>query len=295
MARRMRPAVALLDLKLPDGDGLDLFRSLRLELRALVGIIITGYGTPANAYDCYCAGIAGYLGKPLRMDTLVDLVEGRLADAEQATTPLFRDRRREAPSALAGILQQLSTETAPLVDNRPVRDDARLLLRTHLARAAADPSLTMHEFVAASEALRLLSSEEEPWSRRLLDRIQARLHLAARAEGNPIGETGRQLVDWLDGAGRAHLHSSTEAGACAFGMDPDAFSELLRRELGLTFRELRGLILMRRAVGMLATSNEQVAQIAYALGYEDPSPFNRRFEAEFGMSPGSYRRLILGR
>ena len=262
---------------------------------ALIGIIITGHGTPANAFDCWCAGIAGYLvGKPLELATLVELVERRLAAAEQAPAPLFADRRREEPSALAGILRQLSTGTAGSADDRPVRGDAPLRLRTHLARAVADPSLTMREFVAASEALRLLSSEEEPWSRGLLEGIRARLDLASRAEEAPIGDTGRQLVAWLDGAGRSHLHSGADTGARAFGMDPDAFSELLRRELGLTFRELRRLILMRRAVRMLITSNEQVAQIAYALGYEDPSPFNRRFESHFGMAPGSYRRLVLG-
>jgi AraC-like DNA-binding protein len=49
---------------------------------------------------------------------------------------------------------------------------------------------------------------------------------------------------------------------------------------------------MRRAIQMLAASDEQISQIAYAVGYEHASAFNHSFGTLFGISPRVYRRLI---
>lgn len=62
------PDLAVLDLRLPDMDGLSVFTALRRELPSLVGIIITGFGTIRNAVACTKAGIADYVEKPFTMD-----------------------------------------------------------------------------------------------------------------------------------------------------------------------------------------------------------------------------------
>jgi AraC-like DNA-binding protein len=49
---------------------------------------------------------------------------------------------------------------------------------------------------------------------------------------------------------------------------------------------------MRLAAVELALSHEQVAQIAYGLGYEHHSAFDRDFRDTFGMSPKSLRCLL---
>lgn len=74
-ARRVNPALVILDLKLPDGDGLDLFGALRRDVSDLTGIVITGFGTPTNAHACGRAGILAYLEKPVKMEELVRAVE----------------------------------------------------------------------------------------------------------------------------------------------------------------------------------------------------------------------------
>lgn len=92
--------------------------------------------------------------------------------------------------------------------------------------------------------------------------------------------------------GKACLHLDEEAVAQELGVDRDGLSTRLRRELGLSLHQLRRLIIMRRAVQMLAVSEEQVAQIAYAVGYDHPSAFNHGFASLFGVSPRTYRSLI---
>jgi signal transduction histidine kinase/DNA-binding response OmpR family regulator len=54
-------------------------------------------------------------------------------------------------------------------------------------------------------------------------------------------------------------------------------------------RYLRALRL-RRAQQLLATSELNVAGVAYAVGFEDPKYFSRVFSEEFGASPGEYRQ-----
>ncbi|WP_156117912.1 AraC family transcriptional regulator, partial [Paracoccus sp. PAMC 22219] len=55
---------------------------------------------------------------------------------------------------------------------------------------------------------------------------------------------------------------------------------------------LAELHLMREACRLLAYTRMTAQQVAFQLGYQDPSYFNRRFRNAFGVSPGGYRRRL---
>ncbi len=70
LARRSRPAYAILDLRLTDGNGLDIVRALR-EARGEARIImLTGYGNIASAVAAVKAGVVDYLPKPADADAI---------------------------------------------------------------------------------------------------------------------------------------------------------------------------------------------------------------------------------
>jgi two-component system response regulator RegA len=70
-ARQHRPEFAVLDLRLTEGSGLDLVRSLR-DLRPEIRIVIvTGYGNIATAVAAIKAGAVDYLAKPVDADDVV--------------------------------------------------------------------------------------------------------------------------------------------------------------------------------------------------------------------------------
>lgn len=50
-------------------------------------------------------------------------------------------------------------------------------------------------------------------------------------------------------------------------------------------------IRLKRACQLLSGSDLQIAEIAYAVGYSSPKIFSRNFKAEYGMTPGEYRKL----
>jgi AraC-like DNA-binding protein len=58
---------------------------------------------------------------------------------------------------------------------------------------------------------------------------------------------------------------------------------------GTHFQALVDTSLKSRAVALLQDENLTVAEVAYALGYEDAANFGRAFRRWFGMSPGKYR------
>jgi DNA-binding NtrC family response regulator len=67
--------VILLDMKLPDLDGMEILRTLRKEKPGESIIVMTGYSTVKNAVDAMKLGAFDYLAKPFSDDELVLSVE----------------------------------------------------------------------------------------------------------------------------------------------------------------------------------------------------------------------------
>jgi len=65
----------LLDMKLPDMDGMDILRSLKGQMPPLRVIVMTGYSTLSNAVEAMKLGAADYLSKPFTDDELTEAVE----------------------------------------------------------------------------------------------------------------------------------------------------------------------------------------------------------------------------
>ena len=67
--------LALLDMKLPDMDGMDILRTVEREKLGLYVIVMTGYSTVQNAVEAMKLGAFDYLAKPFSDDELVLAVE----------------------------------------------------------------------------------------------------------------------------------------------------------------------------------------------------------------------------
>jgi two-component system, NtrC family, response regulator AtoC len=73
------PRLMIVDIHLPDGDGIEVLRSARENDPDREGIVITGQGSIDNAIEALRAGAVDYLLKPLRPAQL-EVVFNRLAD-----------------------------------------------------------------------------------------------------------------------------------------------------------------------------------------------------------------------
>src|SRR5579871_4743020 len=68
------PDVVVLDLKLPDGSGLELFEAIRTISPKLPVIFITAHGSTKSAIEAMKHGAFDYLVKPVEFDRISDLL-----------------------------------------------------------------------------------------------------------------------------------------------------------------------------------------------------------------------------
>ncbi len=74
----------VLDIRLPDGDGIELLRRVRKELPAVPVIMISAHGDAKTAATVRALGAVAFLSKPFDLDALAVTVAEALANAARA-------------------------------------------------------------------------------------------------------------------------------------------------------------------------------------------------------------------
>jgi DNA-binding NarL/FixJ family response regulator len=93
----LRPDVAVLDVRLPDGDGVSVCRELRSQLPELACLMLTSFSDDEALFDAIMAGAAGYVLKEIRGSDLIGAVRtvaagGSLLDPKATARVLERLR-----------------------------------------------------------------------------------------------------------------------------------------------------------------------------------------------------------
>jgi DNA-binding NtrC family response regulator len=78
--------IVVLDVKMPDIDGVEVFNQVRSRLPELPVIILTGHPSITDAFHTSKHGIANYLAKPVDIDELAAKVRQSVAEAAQTST-----------------------------------------------------------------------------------------------------------------------------------------------------------------------------------------------------------------
>ncbi len=100
---RNRPAadVYLLDVRLPDGSGIDLLRSVRQADERSVVVMISGHGTVADAVQATKMGAFDFLEKPLARDRVLLVVKNAVEWADlHRENQRFRELAGDAPQMI---------------------------------------------------------------------------------------------------------------------------------------------------------------------------------------------------
>jgi two-component system, NarL family, response regulator DevR len=108
----VKPDVAILDVRLPDDDGVSVCRELRSKLPNLACLMLTSFGDDEALLSAIMAGASGYLLKQVRGSDIVGAVRtvaagGSMLDPRMTATVI--QRLREPPSGddpIAGLSEQ---------------------------------------------------------------------------------------------------------------------------------------------------------------------------------------------
>ncbi len=132
------PHVAVLDVRLPDGDGIEVCRDVRSRHPEIACIMLTSYADDEAVYAAILAGASGYVLKQVRGGELVDGIR-RVARGESLLDPvvttriLERLRHRDDQDELAGLTDQerkILTLIADGLTNRQIGEELFLAEKT---------------------------------------------------------------------------------------------------------------------------------------------------------------------
>ena len=123
---RGRADLYLLDVRLPDGNGIDLLRSLRDNDDPTPTVMISGHGTIRDAVDATRSGAFDFLEKPLARDRVLLVVKNALERSDlQRENRRFRELVGDAPKMIG---QSAAFRHTVNEATRVARSDAGVLL-----------------------------------------------------------------------------------------------------------------------------------------------------------------------
>jgi two-component system nitrogen regulation response regulator NtrX len=124
-AHTARSDVYLFDMRLPDGNGIDLLRTLRQSDNPAPAIMISGHGTIADAVEATRAGAYDFLEKPLSREKVLVAIKNAL---EQSSLRQENERLREIVGAAPKMIGRSPAWTRAVEQaSLAARSDARVL------------------------------------------------------------------------------------------------------------------------------------------------------------------------
>ncbi|WEH12593.1 response regulator transcription factor [Streptomyces sp. VNUA24] len=148
----LRPQVAVLDVRLPDGDGITVCRELRSRMPELACLMLTSFDDEEALLDSIMAGASGYVLKQIRGSDLVSAVRtvaaGQSLLDPSATARLMarlrqgpqEEREPEALPGLTGREREILALVGEGLTNRQIGERlflAEKTVKNHISRLLA--------------------------------------------------------------------------------------------------------------------------------------------------------------
>jgi DNA-binding NarL/FixJ family response regulator len=162
-ARRLRPNLVLMDIRMPKLDGIEATRRLVADGTGIRVLILTTFGLDDYVFDALRAGASGFMVKDAPPEELLAAIEvidgGDALIAPAVTRGVIEEFVRRSPSA---------PEPSPALDELTAREhDVLELLARGLSNAEIAARLVVSEGTVKTHVAHILSKL------RLRDRVQA--------------------------------------------------------------------------------------------------------------------------
>lgn len=172
------PDVAVLDVRLPDGSGVEACRELRSKLPALKALMLTSFADDEALFDAVMAGASGYVLKEIRSGDLI-----------QAIREIAAGRSLLDPATTARVLERMRTGSAVRDSRLSALSEQELVVLEHIGEG-----LTNREI---GEAMHLSEKTVKNYVTSLLAKLgvtrrtQAAIYVTEARLGGQLGQPGQ--------------------------------------------------------------------------------------------------------
>ncbi|MFF2188995.1 response regulator [Streptomyces sp. NPDC058155] len=191
----LRPDVAVLDVRIPDGDGITVCRELRSLMPHLACLMLTSFDDDDALLDAIMAGAAGYVLKEIKGSDLVAAVR-TVASGQSMLDPATTTRLMKS---LRGEEDETASEQDALSQLSPREREILVLIGEGLTNREIGGRLYLSEKTVKNHISRLLAKLG------VERRIQAAVlatQAASRADGHAVRSDGVVRSDGIAGEGR---------------------------------------------------------------------------------------------
>ena len=292
LARSGQFRVIVLDLRLPDVHGLDVLAALRAEQVATPVVLLTGFGDFESARRSGFLGALGYEAKPLDLERWLEIVRtlGHQGEANPGDVP-------DMSEALVRLVRKIDT-VAMAVPGQPTGLTRRDLLAAELLGHSGPLLWVLLDalmcgyavpiFLACAQAFR--EAATRGFGADSAARARLLINRASRIRTREASNASGRLLAALVASRRPHTVRVAEI-ACQLALDAGDLSRGLSAETGIGFRTWRSGVVMERAARWLTAPEKSISEVAWEVGYEHLSGFDRDFHAVMGLAPSVFRKL----
>ena len=135
--RRHAPDVAVLDVRMPELDGVEVLKAIQTEELATRVLLLSAYTDSAIVYAAVTAGAGGYLSKDADRQAICEAIAA-VARGEPALDPLVH----------AGLFEEVRRHRAP--PEPPLLTDREQQVLTMIARGLTAPTIATHLEISAT-------------------------------------------------------------------------------------------------------------------------------------------------
>src|SRR3989442_2303971 len=256
LLRSKSPTLVLLDLRLPDADGLEMLDRIKTELPEVPVIILSAHDSLHNAIESIKRGAFHFISKPYASEELLSLVEKAL---EKQFLLREAEKLREKTEQLEKRLEIAEARPTPIFQSKPMQEIEELI-----------------EAMAPSDANVLIVGESGVGKEVIANTIHAR----SRRAGQPVVKLNcaafpqtmieGELFGYVKGAFTGAMHDFPGMIAAANGgtlfldeisdMPADLQTRFLRVLQERDYRPLGSTRVLKANFRLIAATNRPIAQ-----------------------------------
>jgi DNA-binding NtrC family response regulator len=250
------PALVLLDLQLPDAEGLEMLDRIKTELPEMPVIILTAHDSLHNAIESIKRGAYHFISKPYASEELLSLVEKAL---EKQSLVRETEKLREKTERLEKRLEIVEARSAPIFNSQPMQQIEELIN----VMAPSDASvLIVGESGAGKEVIANVIHARSRRAGKAMEKLNCAAFPQTMIEG--------ELFGYVKGAFTGAMNDFPGMIAAANGgtlfldeisdMPPDLQTRFLRVLQEREYRPLGNTRTMKADFRVIASTNRPVLQ-----------------------------------